>query len=179
MAKAKDKLAIFVREYLVDQNGTRAAIAAGYAEKSASVTASRLLKNAKVRAEIDKATQERCKRLDITADRVLQEIAKLAFYDPREFFTGNGQLKQVRELDDNTAMALAGMEINELWEPGEDGKKEQVGYTKKFKLADKGVNLERLGKHLKLFTDKFEAQGPDGMPLTTKILLIGAKEANV
>jgi len=174
MSLAK-KVLLFVKEYLVDQNGTRAAIAAGYAEKSAAVTASRLLRNAKVRAEIDKATADRCKRLDITADRVLQEIAKLAFYDPRNFFNANGTLKQVTELDDHTAMALGGMEINELWGPSEDGERQQIGVTKKFKLIDKGINLERLGKHLKLFTDKVENTGPDGSPV--KVMLIGAKNA--
>jgi phage terminase small subunit len=180
VAELTKKQQFFVKQYLVDQNATRAAKAAGYAEGSADVAGSRLLGNAKVSSEIAKATEKRCKKLDITADRVLQELARLAFYDPRNFFNDNGSLKQVRELDDDTAMALAGMEVNELFAGrGED--REMTGYAKKFKLADKGQNLERLGRHLKLFTDKVENVDAQGKPITPiKVILIGSKgEARV
>jgi len=63
--KAEEKRSLFVREYLVDRNGTRAAIAAGYAPRSASVTSCRLLRNAKVKAEVSELTDERLGRLEI------------------------------------------------------------------------------------------------------------------
>src|SRR5689334_22685275 len=70
--KSAGKRALFVREYLIDRNGTRAAIAAGYAPKSASVTSCRLLRNAKVQAEVAELTEDRLERLELTADTVLQ-----------------------------------------------------------------------------------------------------------
>jgi phage terminase small subunit len=63
---------IFVKEYLTDGNATRAAKAAGYSEKTVDVQGSRLLANVKVRAEIDRQTEKRCEKLDITADYVLR-----------------------------------------------------------------------------------------------------------
>jgi phage terminase small subunit len=96
--------------------------------------------------------------LEISADRVLNEIAKLAFMDPRKFFNADGSPKEITELDDDTAASLAGMEVEEVYE-GRGQDRKFVGHVKKFKLADKGINLERLGKHLKLFTDKVEHEG--------------------
>ena len=52
LSKSAEKRAIFVREYLIERNGTRAAIAAGFSAKSAAVTASKLLKNPKIQAEL-------------------------------------------------------------------------------------------------------------------------------
>lgn len=163
-----DKQEIFIGEYLKDFNATRAAIAAGYAKSSADVTGSRLLANAKVAAEIDKQKLGRLKRLEISADRVLQELAKLAFYDPRKLFDADGRCKPITELDDNTAAVIAGMKtVQKVTGEDQDG---MVVFTD-FKLADKGQNLERLGKHLKLFTDKQEVSGPDGgkIPISLEI----------
>jgi phage terminase small subunit len=137
----------FVREYLIDCNATRAAIQAGYSKKTADRIGSRLLRNVEVSEAVAKAEETRLDRLGITADRVLREIARLSFVDPRKFFNDDGTAKSISELDDDTAAALAGLEV--LEKTGEDGS--IVGTTKKFKLADKGANLERLGRHLGLF----------------------------
>ena len=64
-------------------------------------------------------------------------------------------VKQVTELDDVTAMALAGLEVSELFEDVGD-QKHVYGLTKKFKLADRLRALEMLGRHMKMFTDKVE-----------------------
>jgi phage terminase small subunit len=161
------KQEIFVAEYLTDLNATRAAIAAGYSAKTAESQAARLLVNVKVAAVIAEKQGKRLAKLEITADRVLQEIARLAFFDPRKFFNEDGSAKQVSELDDDTAMALAGMDVMELFE-GSGDQKHAYGLMKKFKLVDKGQNLERLGKHLKLFTDKSEITGANGGPVEIK-----------
>ena len=168
------KQRIFVKEYLTDFNGTRAAIAAGYSKKSARMTASRMITKANIQAEIAKLTEKRCGKLEITADRVLEELGKLAFFDPRKFFRADGSLVPVLELDDDTAMALAGLEVNELFE-GKGDEREMVGYAKKFKLADKGQNLERLGRYFKLFTDKIVPVGADDGPV--KLVFFTSKES--
>jgi phage terminase small subunit len=59
---------------------------------------------------------KRAARLEITAGRVLQKIAKLAFLDPRRFFEDDGSLKRIQDLDDDTAASIAGMEVIELFE---------------------------------------------------------------
>ena len=68
------KQAKFVREYLIDGNGTRAAIRAGYSEHSADVTGCKLLRNAKVAAEVEKGQQRHAKRCDITIDSLTAEL---------------------------------------------------------------------------------------------------------
>jgi phage terminase small subunit len=152
------KQKLFVQHYIIELNATKAAIAAGYSKKTATEAGSRLLRNVHVSAEIEKRAEKRSEKLGITAERVLAEIAKLAFMDPRKFFNSDSSPKQIAELDDDTAAALAGMEVVELFE-GQGDQKHCYGLLKKYKLADKGINLERLGKHLKLFTDKVETSG--------------------
>jgi len=78
---------IFVREYLIDLNGARAAIAAGYSEKTARAAASRLLTKSNVQELIEKLTAARAQRLDISADRVLWELAKMAFANMLDYVT--------------------------------------------------------------------------------------------
>ena len=73
----------FVCEYLVDQNAKRAAIRAGYSQKSAEVTACRLLRNAKVQAAVEKRLEDH----EIKADRVLAELAKIAFANMADYLT--------------------------------------------------------------------------------------------
>jgi phage terminase small subunit len=161
MAKKRDltpKEQIFVREYLLDGNGTRAAIAAGYSSKTAAVTASKLLRKAKVAETLANLNQKRCETLEISAERVLQGIAQLAFYDNRKFFNEDGSLKRVIELSDDIAPALSGIEVEKLFKHFGKGQAEEIGTITKIKLADRGLNLERLGRHLKLFTERIEVE---------------------
>jgi phage terminase small subunit len=147
---------IFVREYLKDENGTRAAIAAGYSRKTAPQAASRLLKSVKVQAELVKVTTKLCDDLEISEKRILWELARMAFYDPRKIFDADGRIKPITELDDDTAMAIAGLETaHKVVGDEADG---CVVFTK-VKLADKRANCELLGRKLKMWTDKIDHGG--------------------
>jgi len=79
MAKLTDKQKVFCKEYLLDFNATRAAIAAGYSKKGARQTASDTLAKAYIQEEIKRLMESRNKRTEITADRVVNELAKFAF----------------------------------------------------------------------------------------------------
>ncbi len=151
-----------MKEFLIDQNATRAAIAAGYSEKTAYSSGQRLLKHVEIKESIDAANAKVNNKLDVTVERVRGELARLAFYDPRAFWNADGTAKAVTELDEDTARALAGFEMAELF-TGSGEERATAGYIKKFKLADKGLNLERLGRHLKMFTDKIEVSGDDAI----------------
>jgi len=146
---------LFVAEYLTDLNATRAAIVGGYSKKGAEQTGSVLLRNPKVSAEIEQKQQKRLGKLEITAKKTLAELAKIAFFDSRRMFEPDGRLKQIHELDDDTAAVVAAFEVVELAK----GSGRPFGYSKKVKLADKLRALELLGKHLKLFTEKIEHSG--------------------
>ena len=72
----------FVEEYLVDLNGTQAAIRAGYSPRSAHVTAAKNLRNPFIEVAVQTARKLRAERVEISSDRVLDELAGVAFADP-------------------------------------------------------------------------------------------------
>lgn len=158
----KQRRTRFIKEYLIDQNAKRAAIAAGYSPKTAEVQGSRLLSDAKLQAEIDAANAKVNAKLDLTVERVKTEIARLAFYDPAAFWNENGTAKPIHEIDEDSRRAIAGFETAELFEgTGED--RGLAGYVKKFKLADKNKAIEMAAKHLKMLTERVEVSGLDGL----------------
>lgn len=155
----------FITEYLANGfNATQAAITAGYAKNSADTQGSRLLVNAKVKEVLAARAQKVMAKREITAEKVLDEIYKLAMFDPRKLFRPDGSLIPITELDDDTAASIAGLDVTELREEGFS-----IGRLKKIKIADKGINLERLGRYLKLFTDKVEHTGVLGVQLITSV----------
>ena len=89
----------FVEEYLVDLNATQAARRAGYSAKSAAGRGSRLLRNPAVAAAIEKAQDQRAARTQVSADRVVTELAKVAFGDPRRLFSWGPAGIELRDVD--------------------------------------------------------------------------------
>lgn len=77
MSKLTTKQQLFVDEYLVDLNATRAAIRAGYSEKTAEFQASRLLKNVKIEKMLSIRMKARERRTAITHDKVLEDIERI------------------------------------------------------------------------------------------------------
>jgi phage terminase small subunit len=141
----------FVEEYLVDLNATRAACRAGYSARSAYALGPELLQYPHVREAVQKARAEQQERTRIDADRILLEIARLALYDPRKFFDAEGSPLRITDLDADTAAALNGIEVVEQY-TGRGAERQFVGFVKKYKLVDKGPNLDRLMKHLGLYS---------------------------
>lgn len=112
--KMNRKQQLFVREYLVDLNAAAAAIRAGYSKKTARQHAARLLTNVYISAEIERSTQARLQKLAITADNVIQELGRLAFFDVRKLFAPDGSLIPLHKLDRDTAAGVAGFELVEV-----------------------------------------------------------------
>src|SRR5277367_5973298 len=99
----------FVAEYLANGlNATKAAISAGYSEKTAASIGEENLRKPEISAAIKERTSKIMERLEVNAELVVQEIAKLAFFDPRKLFNGDGSLKLISEIDDHSAASLAG-----------------------------------------------------------------------
>ena len=148
----------FATEYVLDYNATQAAIRAGYSEKAAYNQGNRLMKNDEVQAMIGELEAASSERTAITKDMVIKELARIAFVDPRNLFDEGGRPKDIRFLDPDTAAALSSVDIYEEFDYNGD-EKELMGYTKKYKWADKLRALEMLGKHLGMFTDKVHVEG--------------------
>jgi phage terminase small subunit len=136
-------------------------------------TAKELLDNPKIAARINEIKALHLKRHNVTVDRVLQEFARLAFLDPRKIFDKEGRLRPITELDDDTAAAIAGLEVEDLYE-GRGESREHVGRLHKIKLCDKKGSLDSLARHLQMFTDKAEISGPNGGPIETQTTAIVA-----
>lgn len=148
----------FVDEYLVDFNGTQAAIRAGYATRSAEVTAAKLLRNAKVQAEISRRQQDLQRRTEVSQDRVVKELARVAFSNatnavqvqPRTIVGADGKeiviqavvLTATAELTDEERAAISQIK--------------QGANGIEVKMYDKLRALELLGRHIGMFNDKLE-----------------------
>lgn len=84
LAVLEPRQQLFVQEYLIDMNGTQAAIRAGYSAKTAHEQASRLLANGKVRLAVEEGQRKLQVKLEISAERVVRSLALIAMADPRE-----------------------------------------------------------------------------------------------
>ena len=145
--KITEKQRLFISEYQVDFNGTKAAIRAGYSPKRASEMAYQLLQIPTVRKALDRAMEERLRKIGVRADRVLTEIARVAFSDLRKLYDEAGRLKLPREWPEEAAGAVAGVDVVEEFE-GKGKDRTLIGYTKKVRTYDKVRALELLSKHL-------------------------------
>lgn len=155
MATLPAKRARFVEEYLIDSNGTQAAIRAGYSPKTAQMQASQLLTYPGVADAVAAGRARLAEQSTVKAEDVIRELAKLGFANMEHYTRVNGLGDMVIDLSDLTSDQMAA--ISEITvETYTDGKGEDAETVKrtKFKLADKRAALVDLGKHLGLFTDK-------------------------
>ena len=146
MAKLTAKQQRFVEEYLIDLNATQAAIRAGYSPKTANEQGARLLANASVQEAIAKAMAERSRRTGISQDRVIQELARIAFVNPKNVI----DFEDASVRPDVTEDDLACIQ------------------SVKVKTTDgpKGTSMEQLGKHLGMFTEKVDVAADMDLNIT-------------
>jgi len=142
----------FAEEYIVDYNGTKAAQRAGYSGKTAYAQASHLLKNTEVRAAIKKNLAELRERTFITADRVILEIAKMAFTNISDIISwdadGNVTIALPEKLTAEQRSAISEMSKFTVSIPTKDGSITKTSL--KLKMHSKGDALEKLARHLDL-----------------------------
>lgn len=79
--KAPDKQIQFAQEYVIDFNGKQAAIRAGYSEKTAEAQASRLLRNVKVRSEVERLLEDPIGKRNEIRERNIKELEIMAYTD--------------------------------------------------------------------------------------------------
>lgn len=142
----------FVEEYLVDLNATQAAIRAGYSPQTARDIGCENLTKLNIQNAIATAMAERSRRTGINQDRVIQEIAKLAFLNPVDVIDmDEATIKGEANRDDTACIASVKVKVI----PGEDGNITE----REIKTYDKLKALELLGKHLGMFSDKLKVEG--------------------
>lgn len=141
----------FVDEYLIDLNATQAAIRAGYSVDTAAVIGCENLTKPNISESIGKALAERSKRTGINADRIITELAKIAFVNPTDVIDmDKATIKGNSNRDDTAAISSVKVKII----PTEDGNITE----REVKTYDKIKALELLGKHIGIFSDKLKVE---------------------
>lgn len=154
--KMTDRQRRFVTEYLVDLNATKAAIRAGYSVNSAARLGSDLLKKPLVAAAIAERQAKRFAKIDLSAERVLNELARIAFSDLREVArwgpTADEPLRgvQLRASEEIHPDAAAAVESVMMTEHGA-----------RISLHSKTKALELLAKHHGLLVDRVKVENPE------------------
>ena len=156
MTRKQDR---FVKEYLIDLNATQAAIRAGYSPKTANEQGARLLANVSVQEAIAKAMAERSKRTGISQDRVIQELARIAFVNPQNVINPKYASVKADATEDDLA-CIQSVKVKTM-----DGAKGK-SVEREVRLNDKMKALELLGKHLGMFKDKLEVDADMDLNIT-------------
>jgi phage terminase small subunit len=161
MKKLNSRQAAFVREYLVDLSPGQAALRAGYQRRGMYSQAAHLMGQPEVQAAIGEAMAERAKRTRITADRVLQELAAIAFSDigavcswKQHDVTDEDPRKSDRRRYDTQLMVRDSEEIDPLARRAIARVRRYEGGAVRFEMHDKLGALNLLAKHLGLAAPK-------------------------
>lgn len=165
-AGLNDQQEAFCREYVARLNAKDAAIAAGYSTRSAMSIGAQLLQHPKVAARIAELQAPRLAKLDISADRVLNELARVAFARIDQVLTFGPSGVTPRSSDDLSEDVLAAVA-----EASQTLTKD--GGSIRIKLHDKLGALNALGKHLKLWQD----DKPDASPWDAAVAALTEEQA--
>lgn len=147
--KLTDKQKRFVEEYLLDLNATQAAIRAGYSARNADKIGPELLGNTRVADAVSVKMAERSRRTGISQDRVVQELARIAFVNPQDVIdTETGRIKPGASEDDLACIQSIKVKKTET--------ARSTTVEREVRLSDKMRALELLGKHLGMYKDKVD-----------------------
>jgi len=165
----KDRQKRFCEEYLVDMNGTQAAIRAGYSAKTANEQASRLLANINIQECVSKLRHEQQERTKVNADYVLLRLSAIDQMDVLDIMADDGTIKPISEWPKIWRQYLSSVEVSEIIE-GSGDERSVVGVLKKIKWPDKLKNLELLGRHVSVqaFKDVSKVEGTLSVSLSSE-----------
>lgn len=163
----RPKYKAFVHEYLIDLNGSQAAIRAGYSVIAAKEIASRLLTVANIRHAIDVALAQRNQRVGIKQDDVLNEMALLAMSSLEHYFIDDfGQVKLTPGAPIGAMRAVKSIKKSTRVD-----KEGNTTHSVDLQLWDKPGTLKLTGRHVGLYADRLEHTGANGGPIEiTKIV---------
>ncbi len=150
----------FVAEYLIDLNAAAAARRAGYSERTANREGSRLLSKVDIQAASQAAQAQRAFNVDITAARLLREVALVAYSDIGEIIDFSGvepKLRPVNTIPESARRAISSFKVKRHVEGTGDAAREVE--VIEFRLWSKDSAHEKLMKHLGLLKETIEIKG--------------------
>jgi len=148
----------FCLEYLIDLNGAQAAIRAGYAEGSAAVTASQFLTKPNISARVEWLKQEQFRRLQMTSDEILAELAIIGRSDIADYIevdedVGTIRVKGLKSVPRHLRRAIREVKEDRVLKETGSGEDMLIHDKLSIKLHPKVQALNILAKHKKLFAD--------------------------
>lgn len=155
MKKLTSKQELFCKEYLVDLNATQAAIRAGYSKRTAGSVGHENLKKPEIESRISELKGQRAEKLDITAERVLEELAKIGFSNAAELRDSWDSLKDWDQLTDEQKSVISEVEVTTT--VGES----YTSTKRKVKLYDKLAALEKISRHIGFFEKDNDQKKPE------------------
>jgi len=158
----KDQVARFIDEYMIDLNGSAAALRAKITESKtyASTVAWNLLGRLDVREEIDRRIAERRASRALTVDRIEGMIRDIAETEVLDIYNADGTLRPFAEWPPHARRAVKSIEVEDSY----------IGGVQRIKVQfwDKKGAIELLGRYKKMFTDNIEIGGAVSVNFTLK-----------
>lgn len=142
--KLTPKQKLFVKEYLVDLNATKAAIRAGYRGKSTRFTAHKLLTKHHISIAIEAAKAARNERINIDADYVLRRLIEIDEMNVSDIMNGDFSIKPLSDWPESWRKTISSIDVSSI----ENGNQDEVSILKKIKWPDKIRNIELIGRHV-------------------------------
>ena len=157
----------FVEQYIIDLNGSAAAIRAGYAPRSSKEIAYELLTRPHVRAAVERAKLQRAVAVGVTQAMVLDQMAALANSSVAHYvIDDDGQVQLAEGAPSNAMSAIQSIRKKTTQKVDRNGEV-SITYDVELKLWDKPTPLKLMGRHTGLFPDRVEHTGKDGGPIET------------
>lgn len=141
--KLTGKQALFIKFYVTEFNATKSAIAAGYSKDTAYSIGNELLKKPEIQEAIEKEKAKMTKKIEITQERIAEELSKIAFSDIKNFVEFDSKKVKIKDSKD-----VDGAVIQEV--SSHSGNR---GTSTKLKLHDKMKALELLGRYKGMYKD--------------------------
>ena len=145
----------FVNEFLIDMNGTQAAIRAGFSAKRADAIAYNLLRKTEIQEAIKLRRNDLARKTEVTQERIVLEMSRLAFMDIRNLFNDDGSPVPIKQLSDAAAACISGIQVVSIGNADVG-----IGHVMKYRMPDKNRALENLAKILG-FMDKEKNKDQD------------------
>lgn len=146
---ASERKKAFIESYIANGgNATAAAISAGLSAKTAGSSGQRMLKDVEIKEQIAERAKAVANKYELTTELAARSIYQELTFDPAKLYDEQGRLKPVTELDEDTRMALASIEVDEV-----GGGDSPLVITRKVKWAARHQAREHLMKHLGMFSE--------------------------
>jgi len=153
----------FIDEYMIDFNGTQAAIRAGYSPRTAGVQAYQLVTDARIQAELKSRTAKLSEQASITVAEIVERLAAILRATMRDYLRVTAKGELALDFSRATPQQMAAVQHLEI----DRAAGEDADGAKKFRLRlyDKIAAADKLLRHLGAYRDRVEHSGPEGGPI--------------